>query len=119
MKRHLDLYRTLLLELETHEKPGMHYFDFEAPGYSEAQVMEHLKLLIDAGYMEGRYFAEDGPVKNAYARNLTDKGFDFLLDIRNDGVWERTKERVREVTGTASIAVVKQIATEIASGRYS
>lgn len=41
---------------------------------------------------------------------LTWHGHDFLDNIRNDTVWEKTKQQLAKVGGTASIEIISQVA---------
>lgn len=47
------------------------------------------------------------------ALNVTWAGHEFLDTARNETVWTRTKELVKEKGGSASFEVVKALATQV------
>lgn len=117
MKRDLDLYRAILLKLEARPR-RIEWEHFSVDGYDHVIVAEHLHLLFEAGYIDGGYHRDefamqpDGvPAGNLWLRN---DGHDFLDSIRDERVWLKTKKRVLEVTGSASLEVVKHVAEQIA-----
>ncbi|MCF6156804.1 MAG: DUF2513 domain-containing protein [Candidatus Brocadia sp.] len=51
MKRDMDLVRQILLAIEAH-KDMKQKIKLEIEGYSEEQIMYHVKILADAGLIE-------------------------------------------------------------------
>jgi len=41
---------------------------------------------------------------------MTSQGHDYLDAIRNDGIWQRTKEAVAETGGSAALEIIKAVA---------
>ena len=78
------------------------------------QNKAHVKLLIDAGYLDGNYDLSAGDhVKGAYVGRITMKGYDFLDNVRDETIWNKTKEKIQKTTGTASIEIVKEVAAAL------
>lgn len=96
MKRDWDVVRDLLTKLE--ELPNRDHYvslgDFQLSDKDAAyKVSYHMELLIEAGIVEGkmRQVLGGGPI-NFTALRLTWAGHEFLDAIRNDTVWNKTKE---------------------------
>ena len=74
MKRDLDLVRSILLQIEAAE-PGQFVNGFDCEGKSDAEVLEHVKLLVEAGYLEGNVPGDSmGRPKQCIIRKLTGRG---------------------------------------------
>ena len=115
MKRDFDLIREILLRVEQVDPEEPYIFRWEIDGYSEPVVLEHVKLLIDAGYVEGNYELSTAyHVMGTIVSRLTMKGHDFLDTMRDDTVWNRTKSKIQKATGTTSLEIVKEVAASIA-----
>jgi Hypothetical protein (DUF2513) len=113
MKRDLDLIRELLLSIEGDPKyDGTREFYHPSPeamgisGHSTEEVAYHLAQLIEAGSVDG---AVSLAVPMQVIRKLTWNGREFLDNIRDTGIWTKTKERVSGLT-TVGLTVVAEIA---------
>lgn len=114
MKRDLDLYRQLLLDIEEQNdaenlgwSPDLNAY----PDHSDAAVYVHLELLIDRGLVVGDCTkVETGEYIGASIKRLTDEGHDLLDSIRDDTVYRRTVEKISSAVGSASVEVVKAVA---------
>ena len=117
MERNLDLYRSILLLVEKEgdpEEPLIHSLAVE--GVDQAIVNEHVKLMVDAGLLEGEIkFSTNNRILLTAIRGLTPRAYDFLDNVRNDGLWERIKERISTTTGSASFDIVEEFAHQIVS----
>ena len=106
----MDLVRRILLTIEVAEA---RYEKVNVPGYSDAVVNYHLDLLFEArlanGEMQWMNRGRGVPV----VRGLTWEGHDFLDAIRNESIWAKTKDFVKE-RGLQSIPVelIKSLATD-------
>lgn len=69
------------------------------------EVAYHLNLLIEAGLVRGHYGVEGMPSIS----KLSWQGHEFLDDIRDVGIWRKTKERLKDLP-TVGIAVIGEIA---------
>lgn len=134
MKRNMDLIRGLLLDIETNENVNGRFVisdaDFGAAGGdSRTAIQYHLRLLLDAGYIEGedlmktaaspqniRNMIESASVGNAdtsiLVTRMTWAGHDFLDTVRDSKVWSQTKEALKGVEGVG-IDMLKDVAKKI------
>ena len=100
MQRDLDLVKDILLVIEADPKyDGTHEFcyqtseEFGIHEHSTEEVAYHLALLIEAGFVKGAVVPKFVPLHTI--RALTWSGHEFLDNIRDRGIWEKTKERVK------------------------
>jgi hypothetical protein len=114
MKRDMDLVRTILLEVEEHESPtGV--VDLKAPGYSPEQIAYHVKLLMQAGLIEG-HNASGMQNFRWIATSLTWRGHEFPEAARNDSVWQRVKAELKDRSMSLPFDLIQQLAIKIAAG---
>ena len=117
MKRDINLLRSILLQVEHEgnpEEPLIHSIAIE--GYDQPLVNEHVKLLIESGYLEGELkYSTNNRILLAAVRGLTPKAYDLLDNIRNDGLWRRILEKVASTTGTASLPIIENFAYQVVS----
>ena len=110
MVRDMDLVRALLLHVEQHASlyQAARQPNFES--YTDEEVSYHLKLLHQAGLIEGRHLADGS--WNIQA--LTWRGHDFLDEARDDTVWNKAKEKAGGTFNTLSLAVLGRLLSEVA-----
>lgn len=121
MKRNDDLIRDLMLMIE--DAPAGQPVSGKAlaqQNFSDAEVVEHLQLLEEAGLIDlevRRYLGDRGPqLGNVEAKRLTWAGHEFIGAIRSDTIWEQTKERTAKVGGSVSLKVLGEVAGSVAKG---
>lgn len=92
MKRDMELIRKLLLLIESNEDDNK---ELKIPNsWDRREVAYHLKVLDDAGFVTNNTkWADDEPMW-LYA-SLTWDGHEFLDSIRNDNIWNKTKEGIK------------------------
>lgn len=117
MKMDMDCIRDILLQTE--------YEGFtikEAPSddelvseisfiekYDNEKLIYHIELAEDFGLLEAF------PISRGYTViDLTTQGYLFLDDIRNNNVWNKTKEIANKM-GISSLNSIKEIAINVAS----
>jgi len=112
MVRDMDLVRNILLRIE--QDPTMDNTDYRSPDFEyfgvEQDRVEELRydlaLLIERGFLNGN--AE--MVYNMPAiTGLTWQGHEFIADITDPDIWQKTKDRLKTVGG-AGIAFAWEIA---------
>lgn len=114
MKRDMELIRKILFDIEEKYMPGngknQH---IEVTNYDSDIVMEHLLLMYDAGLIQSIQKAStlDQPIY--LAGNLTNEGYDLLDKIRENTVWNKTKQIAKEKGLPMIVETVKVIATAI------
>lgn len=107
MKRDMDIVRLILMQIADEDGPtfdGIFRFG-ETPA---AVVTEHVKLLMEAGYIDGG-FIESMDEAFYHGLRLTWSGNDFVETIRDDGVWGEAKKRASKV-GSWSVSLISELA---------
>lgn len=116
MKRDMDLARKILLAVE--EKGGTRGgLDLDIPGHAKDEVSYHVQLLAEAGLLE----AQDLSTMHGFEvrpKRLTWNGHEFLEAARNDTVWNRAKEIVKEEGGSIPFDLLKALLFKLASGLF-
>lgn len=118
MKRDLDLLRKILLAIENANE--FYYYngipllasDIGCPNLN--LVSFHVSLLVDNNYIEVLNVTCCGIAYDDYMiKRLIADGCDYLDNIRNDTIWNKTKEAISNVGGTCALDIVKSIAGKI------
>ena len=121
MKRDIDILRAILFQVEHEgdaEEPLIHSLAIE--GVEQAIVNEHVKILIDSGYIEGEYkYSTNNRIMLTLVRGLTPKAYDFADNIRNDSLWRSIRERISATSGSASLPIIEQIAHQLVAAAIS
>lgn len=106
MKRDMDLIRSLLLQVED----GV---SVELDSYTKEQILYHKNLIIEAHLVHGRALHGEDQLLAVMIDRLSWEGHEFLDAIRNEDVWQQTKERIEKIRG-APIIIIKEIALTVA-----
>lgn len=118
MKRDLDLLRKILSAVENANE--FYYYngiphlasDIDCPDLN--LVSFHVSLLVDNNYIEVLNISCcDIDYDDYMIKRLTADGCDYLDNIRNDTIWNKTKEAISNVGGTCALDIVKSIAGKI------
>ncbi len=116
MKRDFELVRKILTCIE--ESEGVQQrVNVEIEGYTEDQIMYHLILLAQADLID----ATNVPLQDRTyitARGLTWQGHEFLDSIKNETVWQKTQQAVKDKGGAVSFEVLKIMATGYAKSVF-
>ncbi|MFN3664145.1 DUF2513 domain-containing protein [Yoonia sp.] len=100
MKRSLDLIREILLVIESYEPERINRIQSISPrdfSGTEPQNWHHIKMLCDAGLLD---VAGQPDMKLNYSiHGMTMAGHDFLDAIRDETVWDKTKQRLGNAGG--------------------
>jgi predicted transcriptional regulator len=109
MKRDMDLIRTLLFEIERSDNGIGNPLKFTIDGVDKAILYGHLKMLDEAGLIEGNDFR--GSNSSIYfPGRLTWAGHEFLDAVRDANIWKKTLRKLSETSGSASLDIVKALA---------
>ena len=114
MKRDFDLIRNILLQLEGKESRFEEVQIEPIGGHSAESVYHHYIILKQAGLIEGRIFAEI-----PFLANLTWEGHAFLENARNQTVWEKTREFVKNKGVSVSIEVFTELLKQTAKKQFN
>lgn len=105
MRRDWELIRRILLTLEEQETAHASVSPVHFPDTPAERVSYHIKLLIDAGYVEGTC-NRSAPLF-CMARTLTLAGHEFLDQTRSSTVWNRTLKLLQEKGVDLSFETIK------------
>jgi hypothetical protein len=115
MKRDFELVRKLMLAIElrvdnSYSMTNDLKSELKIEDHSLDEVKCHLAWLIEAKLVDGKVFlGGGGGVSNVSIRKLSWEGCNFLDDARNESVWKKTMETVKERSGSVSIALLTQL----------
>jgi len=112
MKRNMDLVRDILLIVES-TPANQHVGNIEPENYSDAEVLEHLEMLIDAKFLDGKVVrsgAGDERIYHVHVSALTWQGREFIDSVRNDALWQKTKSTIVEKGGSYTLDILKALA---------
>lgn len=101
MKRDADYIRELLFEFEDEDRWLLIVPMFEDTP-EEAKQSHHVQIMCDAGLMVR---------VSEHGFRLSNAGHDYLESIRSDPIWRQTKEVVGKTGGSATLELIKTIAT--------
>jgi hypothetical protein len=115
MKRDWELVRQILFRIEELGDTKSYLNDHDLPPYDADNVGYHMRMLDEAGLIDAKC-SEHTSGMNCEARRLTWDGHEFLDQVRENTVWNRTKAAVREKGLALSFDVIRMTAGAIISG---
>mgnify|MGYP000860004486 FL=1 len=84
--------------------------------YDVAQLRYTFRMLVDAkyiachiNYIKGGYIPMFG-----VADGITYEGHQFIANIRNDGVWNKTIQKIAHVGGSVSMGILSSVSEGVA-----
>ena len=110
MQRDIDLIKEILIQIENSDKVKG-WINIQIPEYSDKEIYYHIKLLHEAGLIE----AVNQTTKSGFqwaAKSLTWHGHEFLDAARNDTVWKKLKDKLKEQGGNIPFHVIKEMAVQ-------
>ena len=116
MKRDMELVRKILFSIEE-EYDGESLYCLRVDGYDKITVVEHCKMLYEHGLINEfiPIQADNGPVIVFYVGNMTWDGYDLLEKIREDTVWNKTKDVITQKGLPMVVDVIKDVASGVIS----
>lgn len=107
MTRNFEIIRQILLAVEkTPSGDPIQTLNWEGEA-DEAEVGEHLQLLIEAGLVEGKVVAVR-PLMFVIHR-LTWSGHDFIANARNDTVWKKVMAEAKEKGSSVTMTLLEKM----------
>jgi len=95
MERDLDLIRRILGDVEKTIPEESNVEDaFYHEEYNRAIVCEHMRLLIEEGFVEGDVQSDRGRVTYVSISRLLWKGHDFIKAAQDDSLWNKAKTSI-------------------------
>lgn len=99
-----------MLHIEENQKPTQPIFIQGLGCYDKHETYYHMQLLEDAGFIEPAGNQSGMERSGIYAViRVTNTGHDFIDAIREDNIWNKTKQKA----GTYSLEIIKEVATSI------
>lgn len=109
MKRDIEFIREVLLEIEENCEPMKFYpisSVMQEKGYEHDYTFNQLLLMEEAGL-----FGKTAKMSGSFScMGLSNCGYDFLETIRNDVVWEKTKNEIQEKKLPRTIKFIAEVA---------
>ncbi len=109
----MELMRKILFTIEKDYKAGQGAIkDLQVDGYEMPTVAEHCDLL----YQQGLIKSYNATVAHTYGLlmfhvgNLTAPGYDYLELIRDNDVWEKTKNEIERQKGPNTFEEIAKVA---------
>jgi hypothetical protein len=107
MKRDMDLIRKILLAIEESPEPELPSQPL-IQGSSNKQVNEHLRLLMEAGYIDALTSRGDDMIAFDWIRLLW-PGHEFLAAARDDTIWNKAKTKLGGGFSTVTLAILENL----------
>jgi Hypothetical protein (DUF2513) len=115
MQRDLELIRHLMLEIESKDDDIFTGDDIQIGNYNLSQINRHLQWLVEANLVDGKVSIDaGGGISNVIISKLSWEGCSFLDNARNESVWKKTMETVKEKSGTISFTLFTQLLISVA-----
>ena len=108
MKRDMDLCRKILFAVEDCDERFC--YDLKLEGYKQEEVNYNAKLLFQCGFIDK---VSEDLTGNLILGSLTWAGHDFLEKIREDTVWNHTKEVITKKGLPMVVDVIKQVSAAL------
>lgn len=124
MKLNQDLVRDIMIHLEE-SWPAGQIDKIVDPQYDvtkmirgaldcgDEDLVEHLKLLLQAGYLEGQVCEYINNSRDFLLEGVTWTGHEFTANIHDSQVWKKTKSKAAEISTSVSISMLSSIATQV------
>lgn len=109
MKREIQLFRKILFKIEGDYKPGAGSIgEIKINGYDSQVIAEHCRLLEEASLIQYyKPMRADNKIYYFSVGPLTNLGYDFLEEIKNDSLW---KQIVKNFNENETLIAIKNIA---------
>jgi DNA-binding transcriptional ArsR family regulator len=111
----MEVIRSILLAKESSDRPVV-----KVEGIDKQKFSYHVKLLLDAGYIEGS-IAEDSnwlPV-DAVVKDVTWSGHEFIEVMKDDTVWEKVKTSIIDTGKSWSMDILFELLKDAARNQFS
>jgi DNA-binding transcriptional ArsR family regulator len=113
----MELVRQILLQIEAKGEHPLGWLDLDILGYDAEVVSHHVLLLQDAGMLEAQDLSSSAGF-DVRPKRLTWNGHEFLDAARNDTIWKKATEIVKEKGGAIPFEVLRVLLTKLVSGVF-
>jgi hypothetical protein len=119
MQRDMDLVRKILITVESSDEEALRLQPLAIEGYEAPLIARHVEIMEEAGLVDAHVMRAAGvPPYAARVFRLTWAGHDFLEATRNDTVWAKTKQFIKEKGGGASFEIIKAVALKYTASHF-
>ena len=114
MKLNNDCVRDLLLYIEDKItiNDSIAISQIEINKYTSEELIYTAMKLKDAGYVKGNVYKYITGNADVCVNELTWDGHKFLDNIRDDGVWKTTKEKLSKFS-SVSLSIIENVASQV------
>ena len=114
MKRDLDLIKAILLEIEKKDDTSP-ISNLSVEGYDQKSIDYNIHLLNQAGLIKAN-IARVGAneIYDPIILEMTWSGHEFLDSARNETVWNKGKELIKQHGGSVPFEVLKSVLNQVA-----
>lgn len=114
MKRDMELIRKIMFKIEE-DYSGTPIRTLRIDGYDMTTVAEHCRLMYEHGLIDkyNAFGADNIPVLAFSEGNLTWEGYDFLDKVRQDTVWNKTKDTITQKGLPMILDVIRDVSTAV------
>lgn len=116
MKRDMDLIRKILFEIEKSAYTGS-YIDVDIEGYKRNEVDYHVSLLYEAKLIRGNHNPSREKPSGVDILSLTWDGHEFLDAARDEGIWAKSKQRIKDEGIGLTFSLLKELLIHLARER--
>lgn len=120
MKREIELFRKILFKIEEEYEPGTGAIgEIKIEGYDSQIIAEHCRLLEEESLIQDyKPMWADNKIYYFSVGPLTNLGYDFLDEIRDNNVWKQITKKLKEnniIVAIKNIAKISALTGEIMS----
>lgn len=108
MKRDFNLIRSILLDVEK-KLPEEALSKFTYEDYEKTIVAEHVRLLIEAEYLEGAVAKKGHQCRSFIIYRLTWEGHNFLDNAKNETIWKKVMADAEDKGMSLSMSVLNRL----------
>ena len=114
MKLNNDCVRDLLLYIESNTSINslIAVSQIEINDYTTDELIYTAMKLQEAGYIKAKISKFIDGSADVYVNELTWNGHKFLDNIRDDGVWKATKEKISKFS-SVSLSIIENVAAQV------
>ena len=108
----MELIRKILFYVEENYTEGQVWIrQIDIDGYNADTITEHILLAYESGFFQDIHNISSLGCRAYWVGNLSNEGYDFLDKIRNDTIWNKTKNTITEKGLPMIAGTIKTIAT--------
>lgn len=113
MKQDWEIIRKLLIKIEELPTEDSDFNSNDLAGYDNDMVAYQMRLMIEAGLIEGGCRNSFGAAPLCHANSLTWKGHELLNSIRRETIWNAVKNKAREKGVDLTVGIILTAAKSI------